>query len=64
MAATAGGDMAVRMRKVLQAVGLVFEYVPCYFRLCGIKVRYYDLFTSWKFRGYKGYNYITLPPMI
>ena len=27
------GDMAVRMRKVLQTVGLVFECVPCYFRL-------------------------------
>ena len=27
------GDIAVRMRKVLQTAGLVFECVPCYFRL-------------------------------
>ena len=26
------GDMAVRMRKVLQTAGLVFECVPCNFR--------------------------------
>ena len=25
------GDMAVRMRKVLQTAGLVFEYVLCFF---------------------------------
>ena len=27
------GDMAVRMRKVLQTAGLVFECVTCYFRV-------------------------------
>ena len=27
------GDMAVRMRKVLQTAGLVFECVTCFFRV-------------------------------
>ena len=27
------GDMAVRMRKVLQTAGLVFECVTCFFRI-------------------------------
>ena len=31
------GDMAVRMRKVLQTAGLVFECVTCFFRVSLIR---------------------------
>ena len=36
------GDMAVRMRKVLQTAGLVFECVTCFFRVSYLG-RFFDL---------------------
>ena len=36
------GDMTVRMRKVLQTAGLVFECVPCYFRLLAKSFRQFS----------------------
>ena len=34
------GDLAVRMRKVLQTAGLVFECVTCFFRVSSRTLRY------------------------
>ena len=44
------GDMAVRMRKVLQTAGLVFECVTCFFRV--------SLFLCLKDKRTEGFFYL------